>query len=153
MPQSSRYPLGKCVYGKPYRGFESHSLRHIPIESLHNSERNFLKVNRCRRCVVDSIKTEEKMHLRKRNNKWQCLINHKGCRIAKTFIRKQDAQRWALKITTQLENNSFQDTSCLTTMTCGSDPNVDCLLSLIAFITIFLSESDNPFPCGARVED
>ena len=50
------------------------------------------------------------MHLRKRNNKWQCLINHKGCRIAKTFIRKQDAQRWALKITTQLENNSFQDT-------------------------------------------
>ena len=56
------------------------------------------------------------MHLRKRNNKWQCLINYKGYRIAKTFIRKQDAQRWALKITTQLENNSFQDTSCLTTM-------------------------------------
>ena len=48
--------LGKCVYEKSYRGFESHSLRHIPIESLHNSERNFLNVNRCRRCVVDSIK-------------------------------------------------------------------------------------------------
>ena len=56
------------------------------------------------------------MHLRKRNNKWQCLINYKGYRIGKTFIKKQDAQKWALKTKTQLESNSFQDTSCLATM-------------------------------------
>ena len=56
------------------------------------------------------------MHLRKRNNKWQCLINYRGYRIAKTFIKKQEAQRWALKTKTQLESNSFQDTSCLATM-------------------------------------
>ena len=56
------------------------------------------------------------MHLRKRNNKWQCLINCKGYRIAKTFIKKQEAQKWALKTKTQLESNSFQDTSCLATM-------------------------------------
>ncbi len=56
------------------------------------------------------------MHLRKRNNKWQCLINYKGYRIAKTFIKKQEAQKWALKTKTQLESNSFQDTSCLATM-------------------------------------
>ena len=56
------------------------------------------------------------MHLRKRNNKWQCLINYKGYRIGKTFIRKQEAQKWALKTKTQLESNSFQDTSCLATM-------------------------------------
>ena len=56
------------------------------------------------------------MHLRKRNNKWQCLINYRGYRIGKTFIRKQEAQKWALKTKTQLESNSFQDTSCLATM-------------------------------------
>ena len=56
------------------------------------------------------------MYLRKRNNKWQCLINYKGYRIGKTFIRKQEAQKWALKTKTQLESNSFQDTSCLATM-------------------------------------
>ena len=63
-----------------------------------------------------AFKTEEKMHLRKRNNKWQCLINYKGYRIGKTFIKKQEAQKWALKTKTQLESNSFQDTSCLATM-------------------------------------
>jgi len=56
------------------------------------------------------------MYLRKRNNKWQCLINYKGYRIGKTFIRKQEAQKWALKTKTQLESNSFQDISCLATM-------------------------------------
>ena len=55
-PSGVRRRLGKLVYCQRYRGFESHSLRHIPIESLHNSERNFLNVNRCRRYVVDSIK-------------------------------------------------------------------------------------------------
>ena len=29
MLPSSRRTLGKCVYGKSYRGFESHSLRQI----------------------------------------------------------------------------------------------------------------------------
>src|SRR5262245_66485638 len=33
-PSGLRRTLGKRVYGKPYRGFESHSLRHIRSKSL-----------------------------------------------------------------------------------------------------------------------
>src|SRR5436190_7447399 len=33
-PSGLRRTLGKRVYGKPYRGFESHSLRHRTTKSL-----------------------------------------------------------------------------------------------------------------------
>jgi len=54
------------------------------------------------------------MHLRKRNKKWQCLINYKGTRIARTFIKKHQAERWAYSTKSQLDNNTFEDTSSLT---------------------------------------
>ena len=34
-PQGSRRTLGKCVYGKQHRGFESHSLRHWWLLKFH----------------------------------------------------------------------------------------------------------------------
>src|SRR6516165_6598666 len=33
-PSGLRRTLGKRVYGKPYRGFESHPLRHISLKSI-----------------------------------------------------------------------------------------------------------------------
>jgi hypothetical protein len=33
-PSGLRRTLGKRVYGKPYRGFESHSLRQQALESI-----------------------------------------------------------------------------------------------------------------------
>src|ERR671935_1426479 len=34
-PSGLRRTLGKRVYGKPYRGFESHSLRHVGLFRIH----------------------------------------------------------------------------------------------------------------------
>tara|TARA_B100001093_G_C26112110_1_gene711348 strand:+ start:138 stop:407 length:270 start_codon:yes stop_codon:yes gene_type:complete len=56
------------------------------------------------------------MYLRKRNNKWQCLIHYKGTRIAKTFIKKHQAERWAYSTKAQLDNNIFEDTTSLSSI-------------------------------------
>ena len=56
------------------------------------------------------------MYLRKRNNKWQCLIHYKGTRIAKTFIKKHQAERWAYSTKSQLDNNIFEDTTSLSSI-------------------------------------
>jgi hypothetical protein len=44
-PSGLRRTLGKRVYGKPYRGFESHSLRHIEIQR-HPISSNYIE--KCR---------------------------------------------------------------------------------------------------------
>ncbi len=93
------------MYCQRYRGYKILYNQHITLE------RFFSKLTVVVGVSSATFKTEEKMYLRKRNNKWQCLIITKVIELAKTFIRKQEAQKWALKTKTQLESNSFQDIS------------------------------------------
>jgi len=49
---------------------------------------------------------------RYRNNKWQARIQRKGKRtIAKSFISKQDAEKWARSIEVDLDKNTYINTS------------------------------------------
>src|SRR2546423_9292725 len=43
-PSGLRRTLGKRVCGKPYRGFESHSLRHLSVQPVAVSSRFFQKI-------------------------------------------------------------------------------------------------------------
>jgi hypothetical protein len=47
-----------------------------------------------------------------RNNKWQARIQRKGQRtIAKSFISKQDAEKWARSIEVELDKNTYINTN------------------------------------------
>ena len=46
------------------------------------------------------------MYLRKRNNKWQCLVKVKGSRVAQTFMSKWDARKWGEKTTSELRTDT-----------------------------------------------
>ena len=51
-----------------------------------------------------------------RNNKWQARIQRKGERaIAKSFISKQDAEKWARSIEVDLDNNTYTNLAEKTT--------------------------------------
>jgi hypothetical protein len=44
-PSGLRRTLGKRVYGKPYRGFESHSLRQCPPSHLFSEAADWAKIS------------------------------------------------------------------------------------------------------------
>src|SRR5262245_57312238 len=53
-PSGLRRTLGKRVYGKPYRGFESHSLRQLNVRhrpSTSKKSLNYMDVSRILRCA------------------------------------------------------------------------------------------------------
>ena len=56
------------------------------------------------------------MYLRKRNNKWQCLVKVKGSRVAQTFMSKWDARKWGEKTTSELRTGTWQNNNKLVSM-------------------------------------
>jgi integrase len=57
------------------------------------------------------------MYIRKRRKKWQCLVRHKGHRVAHSFASKSDARLWGQKVETELMNGSYQNNDKLVQMT------------------------------------
>jgi len=54
----------------------------------------------------------EMASIRFRNNKWQARVVRKGITpISRTFLTKLDAEKWARKIETEIDRNSYINTS------------------------------------------
>ena len=47
------------------------------------------------------------MYLRKRNNKWQCLVRLKGVSISQSFWSKTDARLWGQKTEVDISNGGY----------------------------------------------
>ena len=57
------------------------------------------------------------MYVRKRRNKWQCLVRHKGHRVAQSFSSKSDASLWGHKVESELMKGTYQNNDKLVQMT------------------------------------
>ena len=56
------------------------------------------------------------MYLRKRNDKWQCLVRVKGIAKAQSFLSKADARKWGNKQEAQIRLGTYSDDSKLTNL-------------------------------------
>jgi len=56
------------------------------------------------------------MFLRKRNEKWQCVVRVKGIAKAQSFISKADARKWGNKQEAQIRLGTYSDDSKLTNL-------------------------------------
>ena len=66
-------------------------------------------------CVAH--RKEKVMYVRKRRNKWQCLVRYKGNRVAHSFASKYDARIWGQKTEAELMNGTYQNNGKLIQMT------------------------------------
>jgi len=56
------------------------------------------------------------MYLRKRSDKWQCVVRVKGIAKAQSFISKADARKWGNKQEAQIRLGTYSDDSKLTNL-------------------------------------
>ena len=56
------------------------------------------------------------MYIRKRRRKWQCLVRHKGHRVAQSFASKNDASLWGHKVESELMKGTYQNNDKLIQM-------------------------------------
>ena len=56
---------------------------------------------------VITLKKEEITHIRKLRRKWQAQVRKQKIKVTKSFLRKGDCVKWALKTEAQIETGSY----------------------------------------------